>query len=282
MKSALVMGINDYPGWWNDLAGCVPDARAWAAIIEGFGFDVTLLLDSAVTTMAARDWLNWAVTNGEDGDQFVVVYSGHGTHVEDTSGDESDQLDEAWYMYDGTLSDDELYLLLARAPSFCNFTIISDSCHAGTMTRALCEPDLTPRYVHTAYIPSGAKVCRFRDLPEEGMCEVLLAGCAPDEYGYEGRFDGEPHGVFSYYAQAALREIGACATYEQWYTAIREALPSEEFPQTPQLEGRAENKALPVFGGEGDIPDPAPGPGPDEPGCLSSVMAAIVRLVWPR
>jgi hypothetical protein len=277
-KEALVMGINNYPGWWNDLKGCVPDARAWGAILEGFGFNVKLLLDAAATAVAVSDWLNWVAATGAVGDQFVCVYSGHGTTVADTSGDESDQLDEAWYMYDGTLSDDELYLLLVRMPLGCNVTIISDSCHAGTMTRALDAPSLAPRYVHTTHIPSDTKVRRFRDLPEEGMCELLLAGCAPDEYGYEGTFDGEAHGVFSHHAQAALRALGAGTTYEEWYASIREALPSEEFPQTPQLEGRAESKALPVFGGSGEVPDPEPGP--DEPGCLSAVMAAIVRLVW--
>jgi len=45
---------------------------------------------------------------------LVVHYSGHGTFVKDRNGDEADGQDEAMYLYDGALLDDELSEILIR------------------------------------------------------------------------------------------------------------------------------------------------------------------------
>jgi hypothetical protein len=49
MKRAVCIGINNYPGIFNDLKGCVNDAKDWSALLQGFGFDVSLMLDSQAT-----------------------------------------------------------------------------------------------------------------------------------------------------------------------------------------------------------------------------------------
>ena len=43
---------------------------------------------------------------------FIVQYSGHGTQLPDNNGDEQDGYDEALYLYDGALRDDEIAALL--------------------------------------------------------------------------------------------------------------------------------------------------------------------------
>ena len=48
-KRALCIGINNYPGTQNDLAGCVNDAEDWAATLQARGFAVATMLDSQAT-----------------------------------------------------------------------------------------------------------------------------------------------------------------------------------------------------------------------------------------
>ena len=51
---------------------------------------------------------------------LVVHYSGHGTFVKDRNGDEADGQDEAMYLYDGALLDDELSLVICKIESIRN------------------------------------------------------------------------------------------------------------------------------------------------------------------
>jgi hypothetical protein len=64
--------------------------------------------------------------------------------------------------------------------------------------------------------------------------DLLLAGCKDTEYSWDTSFHGRPTGAFTYYALKTLREG---ATYEEWFTAIRDYLPSTRLPQTPQILG---------------------------------------------
>src|SRR5512132_1850851 len=99
-KTALCIGINDYPGTGSDLAGCVNDARDWAdALTERF-FETELMLDAQATGEAIRDGIRRKLGGAQSGDVVVITYSGHGTWVPDDDGDEPDHRDEALCPYD--------------------------------------------------------------------------------------------------------------------------------------------------------------------------------------
>jgi metacaspase-1 len=68
--------------------------------------------------------------------------------------------------------------------------------------------------------------------------DLLLAGCKDTEYSYDTRFQGRPNGAFTYYALKTLRERNP-ANYDAWFNAVREYLPSNRLPQTPQILGTA-------------------------------------------
>jgi metacaspase-1 len=112
-KKALCVGINDYPYDGSDLNGCVNDAKAWAdLLISHYDF--------------------------APGDVLVFTNSSHGAYVADTNGDE-ERYDEAMCPYDcadNLLVDDELRELFANLPKNVQLTVISDSCHSSTVTRA--------------------------------------------------------------------------------------------------------------------------------------------------
>lgn len=68
----------------------------------------------------------------------VIHYSGHGSQVKDTSGDEDDGLDEVICPSDfltmGQIKDDIIAYLLEGFPAFTRVITIFDSCHSGTVT----------------------------------------------------------------------------------------------------------------------------------------------------
>lgn len=71
-------------------------------------------------------------------DLVVIHYSGHGSQVRDTNGDEEDGMDEVIcpsdYPSHGMLKDDIICYLLAGFPAYTKVLTIFDSCHSGTIT----------------------------------------------------------------------------------------------------------------------------------------------------
>src|SRR5262245_17828782 len=117
-KSALCIGINNYPGTGMDLKGCVNDAEDWAKALTGRGFAVERLLDADATKANMVAAIRKLVSGAASGDVVVITYSGHGTYAPDENGDEPDGLDEALCPYDirtarQVLIDDEIHQLFA-------------------------------------------------------------------------------------------------------------------------------------------------------------------------
>ena len=265
MKKALCVGINNYFGIFNDLKGCVNDANDWANLLAFSGFQVEKILDKQATRKNILNALEGLVTSAGSGDQIVFTYSGHGTSVADKSGDEIDSYDEALYVYDGVLLDDELRAILQKLNPGVHMVVISDSCFSGSVTRVspmatgLNMATAIPRYVKTDDIPESAKLSK-RLLAEEEMIEILLSGCSDMEYSYDAEINGRWNGAMSAYALSVIRKG---QTYNELYALLRGILPSTEYPQTPQLEGSEENKNGTIFA-ENTEPLPPAEPEPEK------------------
>jgi hypothetical protein len=252
-KTALCIGINDYPGTGSDLAGCVNDANDWAAELARRGFAVTKMFDAQATKAAMIAAFRALIGGAADGDTLVVTYSGHGTWVPDSSGDEPDGRDEALCPHDitaaGPLLDDDIRGLFAARGAGVRILLISDSCHSGSVTRGR-EDDLDPGGPRARFLPLEAWMSKD-ELPRVGAetprlvsglrrsgGDLLLAGCKDTEYSYDTSFQGRPNGAFTYYALKTLRERRP-ANFDAWFNAVREYLPSSRLPQTPQILGTA-------------------------------------------
>ncbi|HXD10801.1 MAG TPA: caspase family protein, partial [Anaerolineales bacterium] len=288
MKKAVCVGINNYPGIFNDLKGCVNDARDWSALLQGFGFATSLVLDSQATKKNVKAALQELVDSTNAGDIAVFTYSGHGTQVSDSSGDEGDRYDEAVYLYDGTVIDDDLRVILNGIHPQATLVIISDSCFSGSVTRIAPEPAM-PRFVPPAFSTVGKTARQSFLLPEAGMPEILISGCSDSEYSYDAEFNGRPNGAMTAYALQVIRQ-NPNITYREFFAALRALLPSNDYPQSPQLEGSDINKDRKLFEPlavePGPVPDPSPTPSPtpepipapDSPGCLMGALQGIARL----
>ena len=284
MKKAICVGINDYPGIFNDLKGCVNDANDWAELLAEFGFEMDILLDNQGTRENIKAGLRDLVSSLTPGDYGVFTYSGHGTYNRDSSGDEPDSYDEALYVYDGILLDDELREILNDLNPQASLVVISDSCYSGTVTRVAEEDHYAkPRFVPViGYDPLFPVKTRF--LAEADMLELLITGCSDTELSYDAFINGRYNGAMSRYAIDAIR-ANREATFSEFYALLRQALPSEDYPQTPQLEGSDENKSRLLFAplpADEPVPEPEPEPEPvpePEPqGCLMGLIQQVGRL----
>jgi len=290
MKKALCVGINDYPGTSNDLKGCVNDAADWGALLQEYGFTVETLLNGQATRDNIMTGLEALVSQATPDDVVVFTYSGHGTSVSDTDADEGDGYDEALYVYDGVLKDDALRAVIAGLNPEASLIVISDSCFSGTVTRVLSQG--APRYM-----PSGQAVTgplRQRVLyPEANMNEILITGCSDSEYSYDALLSGRYNGAMTRYAIDTIK-ANRSASYTEFHTALRQILPSQAYPQSPQLEGNAGQKTSRLFEkfepASDEEPQPDPEPEPDEPGGLAwywwlvivAVVAVILYLIFGR
>jgi metacaspase-1 len=263
-KKALCVGINDYPFENNDLNGCVNDAKAWAdLLVDHYGFDrndVTLLLDSQATKKNILAALDKLVNGAQPGDLLVFTNSSHGTYVADKDGDEK-KYDEAMCPVDcskvNLIVDDELRVRFSKLTDGVSFTVISDSCHSGTVTRApeMRTPDnrrmrfLNPQVLgmKTNVKIYKAKPKAKEKYPESEMKEVLLSGCTDSEYSYDARMGKKYHGAMTYFALKVIKKSKYLITLQQLHKQVTELLEKEGFQQHPQLEGKAENKGKLIF-----------------------------------
>jgi hypothetical protein len=268
-KKALCVGINDYPGEGSDLNGCVNDAKAWAELLtKNYSFpsaSLKLLLDSQATKASILDGLKKLLSGAKSGDVLVFTNSSHGTYLADTGGDEA-LYDEALCPYDcdqNLIVDDELRELFSGLAKGVAFTVISDSCHSGTVTRAAINENIpwlkTPddrrvRFLHPSLIGKSALSNPFKAVargkvkhPQSKMKDVLLSGCTSSEYSYDALIGGKYHGAMTYFAIQAIRDAGYSITYAQLCSRLNYLLDEAGYPQHPQLEGTTANKKKRIF-----------------------------------
>jgi hypothetical protein len=269
-RFALCIGINDYPGTGSDLSGCVNDANDWAAEFAKRGFSVEKLFNRKATGEGIRKAIAKVIAKAKNRDSVLIQYSGHGSFVPDTDGDEPDGTDECICPYDirtrGPITDDELFDLFSARTQGARLVMISDSCHSGTVARfaPIATPATMPgrkaprrivRFLPPAVFlskPEAAKLGLTRALhrssPPGRYAALLMAGCQDTEYSYDAWFQGRANGAFTFVALRALKSLPAKAAYRDWYRAIRKALPSQQYPQTPNLYGSSSMKRWKVLG----------------------------------
>lgn len=251
-KLALCCGINDYVGTGNDLQGCVNDALEWSNLLKSqYGYDVTTLKNSEVTSAAVSDSLKKMVASSDENTHIVFTYSGHGSNVPDKDGDEIDGRDECICLYDRFFLDDEIRDIFSKLHPLASLTYISDSCYSGSVSRAFLATINDDFYAKPKYLPSNdgenSSINYIKaGQPEENMNDVLITGCLATEYSYDAHFDGRYMGAMSFNAINILKK-NPKITYTEFHNQLKQILPSSRYPQTPQLEGRFANKNKPMF-----------------------------------
>lgn len=261
-KKALCVGINDYPfGAENDLRGCVNDANDWSRLLKDhFGFtNVKQLLNSDATKANIIKGLQALLTGAKAGDILVFTNASHGTYLADTDGDEP-KYDEAICPYDtdsNLLVDDDLRELFKNIPKKVRLSVISDSCHSGSVTRVAVNEyrrnrQLNPRVFGGKELPPdqlraarGANEAEIH--PESAMKEILLSGCKSNQTSADAYIANDYHGAMSYYAMKTITDANYKLTYADLHKSLVSSLEDENYDQVPQLEGTDQNKQRQIF-----------------------------------
>ena len=244
---ALCIGINDYVGTNNDLSGCVNDANDWGDLLTSRGYQVTRMFNQDATRGNIEAALREHVSKLRYRDRLVIQYSGHGSWVPDSSGDEEDGRDEVWVSADlKYLTDDTLNEILRSRAYGTRVSMFSDSCFSGTVNKFFAPAEradnwdaqsvrfLTPTFLDV----SEEQVERLQDVPARALGArnngILFSGCDDGEFSYDAYINGRFNGAFT---RTALNTFEDGMTPRQWHDAIRSFLPSSQYRQTPQLQG---------------------------------------------
>ena len=266
-KKALLCGVNKYQIPGADLRGCVNDVEEMAAVLmDLYRFeeaDITILTDAQATTAGIQLGLQDLVADAASGDVLYFHFSGHGSNVPDTNGDEADERDEILCPHDldwaAPLLDDWVRTQLDQIPEGVSLTFVSDCCHSGTITRAIMAPDIKTtreRYLPCPLdlwaaesnralrgeFPRGRRpresAAASTDIKDVDLTEMLLTGCRADQTSADAFLDGDFYGALSHALIASLRDADGDITYRNLHTQVLERLHDGGFRQTPQLEGR--------------------------------------------
>jgi len=270
-RRAVHAAVNDYGRPDANLRGCLNDQVALREYLGECGYeDVILLQDRDATPGNTRQACREQAAKSKPGDVLGLCYSGHGSFLPDTDGDEPvDHVDECLVMADalrggdfraGCITDDDLASWAAFVPRGVLLFGWLDSCHSGSMARAFTPASVpmdAPRFLpppddelkRARGSTRGGRIFRRRisgQIITEAMPETLLSGCAPDQTSADSYIDGAWRGAFTHYMLKSLRSMPGASIASAHEQCVRE-IKRAGYSQTPQLEGRSANLRLPLF-----------------------------------
>jgi hypothetical protein len=246
---SLHLGLNyvdpkHYGGWKGELEACVNDAQAYALIANSMNYEsVELVLNQDATREIVIDRITKASKILEKGDTFLITYAGHGGQIPDLDGDEDDDKDETWCLFNGQLIDDEFHQLWTLFREGVRIWVITDSCHSGTLIRGSKEMVDVMTKMHRsmprkiALKTYNANIDFYDTLIEKlhensVTTEIkatvrLFAACMDNQYAS----DGEANGLFTGTILKVWDKGKFMGNYRKFYKAIVECMPAGQSPQ---------------------------------------------------
>ena len=254
---SIHIGLNQvdadhYGGWSGQLRACEADAGDMARIANARDFDSTTILTADATADAVTSAIADAAGKLESGDELFLTYSGHGGQVPDTNGDEQDQQDETWVLYDRQLVDDELYDLWSQFAAETRILVFSDSCHSGTVTRAFYDAakphvvaamtdtnELRPKNLpgdvadrtyeqHKKLYDDIQKSHKGGESAEVEASVILISGCQDNQFS----MDGDRNGLFTEQVLAVWDDGKWTGSHPKFHKAVGAKMPPTQSPNS--------------------------------------------------
>ena len=229
-KSALLIGIN-YTGTSSQLNGCINDVNSINELLKTYKYDkITILTDNTeIKPTKGNILLNLKnlFTNANDGDTIYIHYSGHGTSIIDTNGDETDGKDEVIIPLDfSPIKDDEFreYLNLYLTVN-ANVLAVFDCCYSGTV--------LDLKYLFQS--PTNNNFSQNVKESETKSNIILISGCRDDQTSDEAYTDKKVEGAMSWTFKNVITTKSSNISWNTLISSMREILKNASFEQVPQL-----------------------------------------------
>ncbi|CAH6419016.1 Caspase [uncultured virus] len=262
IKRAFLVDIN-YRGSEFELHGCINDVLAVKAmLIDHYGYleeNILLLSDDTIVKPTAANIINgwkWLISKrsishfnpgreaqsqaylpltSSDNANLYFHYSGHGSQVRDTNGDEIDGKDETICPIDfltaGMISDDIMRVKLAnKVPANNKLVAVIDACHSESSFDLLWTVKsnmiLGKRNKVSSIgegFPSLGKLSLTKTgkyLPTEGEV-IMLSGCRDNETSADVQIEGKGQGALTYSLVKILENSKYDITYNELLTKVR-------------------------------------------------------------
>jgi len=279
-RTALLVGIN-YIRTENELNGCYNDVvNASQYLRSTLGYNptaISIITDgnrgvsgTASTLPPTRRniiaGLNTLVAGMVAGDEAVFHYSGHGTLVRDTNGDEVTGYDSCLCPLDyatptsaggGLITDDELRaLLINKVPRGARLYVILDCCHNGTGCDVRYKYEdysilLSPPSVRTPVWRTQQKAFANGKYTETAGEVFMISGCRDEQTSADAYINNAFAGALTYAVFSILRANQATIRTYSWSAFLRDVrhfMRVNRYSQIPQImTGQIISPARPVF-----------------------------------
>lgn len=239
MKKALLIGINYYSTPEVKLSGCVDDVyNIRGLLIDAYDYDITNIITLRDDELRAQylptrdniiNNLKSLVSQSANLEELWIHYSGHGSQIQDTNGDEKSGLDSFLvpcdYQQRGFIIDDELLNIIKNIK--CRAILAFDSCHSGTM----CDLPWSFEYKNS----NGYIKTKNNNVVIQNPNIYMFSGCkdnqtSDDAYNNEGQ---EYAGAFTNALINAMRMNRHNVNCMILYRDICEYLKANRFEQIP-------------------------------------------------
>jgi hypothetical protein len=243
-KKALLFGLNYVSHDQGRLRGCVNDVQGMSNFLKSKGYVVELYHDEDMELISGTTYEGMvraiqrlAIDTWRQNIESVVIhYSGHGSYVRDTNGDEKDGFDECLCPIDyntcGVITDDFFYELISSFNPKTRITVILDCCHSGT---ALDLP--------YCYKTSSDYVVEQNKLKAH---VTMISGCRDDQTSSDAYLGDKFSGALTNYLLSILNKnpnISPAMLLDNLHTCLSVA----GFTQLPMISSTRKIKDVKLF-----------------------------------
>lgn len=247
IKKCLLIGIN-YIGTSHALNGCINDSENLREfLIKGKYFsshhfimmnDKLSKSDRLYPTKANilkkfNDLIRVAKRYSSRKMYIFMAYSGHGSNLVDTNGDEVDGKDEVLcpvdFVQNGYITDDFLRSnFVYKLPSNVRLVSLIDACNSGTVMDLKFNYEINKLNTYATHGFMSQTKC----------LAIMISGCRDDQYSYDAYLEDRNTGKYEYQGAMTASFISTFKdgiSYTNLINGMRKWLSDHEFPQVPQL-----------------------------------------------
>ena len=230
-KNALLIGCN-YTGTQYQLNGCINDIENIQNKLKTqYQFNNVLIMSDNTPKKPTKanilDELKKLLTNANSGDKLFLAFSGHGTIMKDTNGDEKDGLDEMFVPLDfNCISDDEIKTFINNhLKKDVTLFALFDCCHSGTIL------DLRYQYFDSENYDNSTE--NTKETETIGNV-IMISGCMDNQTSADAFINSKYQGAMTWSFLEVVNK-NPNVTWKELITTMRSSLKTSKYEQIPQL-----------------------------------------------